>query len=49
MNKKVIQNNKELKIRVTTKQMDWLKEQAEEYEGNVAFTVRKILEALMKD
>jgi translation elongation factor EF-1beta len=48
MRKKNETNNKELKVRITTKQMEWLKKQAEENEGNVAFTLRKILTRLMK-
>jgi len=48
MRKKNEMNNQELKVRITERQMDWLKKQAEENEGNVAFTLRKILTRLMK-
>jgi translation elongation factor EF-1beta len=48
MVKKNEMNNRELKIRITEKQMGWLKKEAEENEGNVAFTLRKILTRLMK-
>lgn len=47
MVKKNENNTEELKVRITPSQMEWLKKQAEENEGNVAFTLRKILKGLM--
>ena len=39
---------KELKIRLTPEQKEWLEKRAERYEGNVSLTLRKLIEELIK-
>ena len=40
----------ELKIRLTPEQKKWLQKRADDkYEGNLSFTLRKLIEDLMKN